>query len=79
MLTRLVIFVCFVLVFSPSAEVSHLAFHVLLFQRQRCLYIFAGQRSKEYLNDLQLYNVDTDHVKTINDGTCKDIARGTEL
>lgn len=50
--------------------------HSMLFHpKQRCLYIFAGQRCKEYLNDLQLYEVDTDRIKTINDGTCKDIAR----
>jgi len=34
----------------------------------RLLYIFAGQRQKEYLSDFFTYNVDTDEIVTINDG-----------
>lgn len=40
-----------------------------IFQKKRLLYIFAGQRSKEYLSDFFTYNVDTDQVQIICDGT----------
>ena len=40
------------------------------------LYIFAGQRSKEYLTDFLAYRVDTDQIETISDGTKKDTAQG---
>ncbi|XP_066283972.1 muskelin-like [Branchiostoma lanceolatum] len=47
--------------------------HSMLFHTQRRqLYIFAGQRSKEYLNDFFTYNVDTDEVEFISDGTKKE-------
>ncbi len=47
-----------------------------MFQKLRVLYIFAGQRSKEYLTDFLAYHVDTDQIETISDGT-KDSAKGT--
>ncbi len=34
----------------------------------RLLYIFAGQRHKEYLSDFFTYNVDTDEIVIVNDG-----------
>jgi len=42
--------------------------HSMLFHPQmRKLFIFAGQRSKEYLNDFFSYNVDTDEIELISD------------
>lgn len=41
-------------------------------QKRRLLYVFAGQRSKEYLNDFFTYNVDTGQIDIITDGTKKD-------
>uniref|UniRef100_A0A7N6BSR6 LisH domain-containing protein n=1 Tax=Anabas testudineus TaxID=64144 RepID=A0A7N6BSR6_ANATE len=47
--------------------------HCMLFHtRNRCLYVFGGQRSKTYLNDFFSYDVDGDHVEIISDGTKKD-------
>uniref|UniRef100_A0A7N6ANV2 F5/8 type C domain-containing protein n=1 Tax=Anabas testudineus TaxID=64144 RepID=A0A7N6ANV2_ANATE len=40
--------------------------------KNRCLYVFGGQRSKTYLNDFFSYDVDGDHVEIISDGTKKD-------
>lgn len=37
----------------------------------RKLYIFAGQRSKEYLKDFFSYNVDMDELEIISDGQRK--------
>lgn len=48
-------------------------------QKKRCLYIFAGQRSKEYLSDLLVYHVDTDTIEVVSDGTRKDRSRGEIL
>ncbi len=45
-------------------------------QRNRCLYVFGGQRSKMYLNDFFSYDVDGDHVEIISDGTKKDSGMG---
>ncbi len=45
-------------------------------QRNRCLYVFGGQRSKTYLNDFFSYDVDSDHVEIISDGTKKDSGMG---
>ena len=45
-------------------------------QRRRLLYIFAGQRSKEYLNDFFTYNVDTGQIDVITDGSRKDSQGG---
>lgn len=47
--------------------------HCMLFHaKNRCLYVFGGQRSKTYLNDFFSYDVDSDHVEIISDGTKKD-------
>uniref|UniRef100_A0A3P8UPD0 Muskelin 1, intracellular mediator containing kelch motifs n=1 Tax=Cynoglossus semilaevis TaxID=244447 RepID=A0A3P8UPD0_CYNSE len=47
--------------------------HCMLFHiRNRCLYVFGGQRAKTYLNDFFSYDVDGDHVEVISDGTKKD-------
>ena len=47
---------------------------------QRVLYIFAGQRAKEYLNDFLSYNVDTKTVDVVSDGKKKEGCQaGTEL
>lgn len=52
--------------------------HSMLFHpRKRCLYIFAGQRSKEFLNDFLTYNIDTGQIDMIVDGTKKDSQGGT--
>lgn len=48
-------------------------------QRNRCLYVFGGQRSKTYLNDFFSYDVDGDHVEIISDGTKKDSGMGNTL
>ncbi|XP_050461630.1 muskelin isoform X2 [Cataglyphis hispanica] len=41
--------------------------HSMLFHpRSRKLYIFAGQRGKEYLSDFFTYEVDTQHIEYIN-------------
>lgn len=48
----------------------------LIPQRNRCLYVFGGQRSKTYLNDFFSYDVDGDHVEIISDGTKKDSGMG---
>ena len=36
------------------------------------LYIFAGQRSKEYLNDFYSYNIDSGTVHIVSDSTDKE-------
>ncbi|RUS82092.1 hypothetical protein EGW08_010137 [Elysia chlorotica] len=47
--------------------------HSMLFHPvRRVLYIFAGQRSKDYLNDFLSYQVDTKEVKVVSDGKSKD-------
>ncbi|XP_061418708.1 muskelin isoform X2 [Lethenteron reissneri] len=46
--------------------------HCMLFHTNRHLYVFGGQRAKTYLNDFFSYNVDTDHVDIISDGTKKE-------
>lgn len=48
-------------------------------QRNRCLYVFGGQRSKTYLNDFFSYDVDADHVEIISDGTKKDSGMGKNI
>lgn len=59
---------------SVSLHVLDLA--LLSQQRNRCLYVFGGQRSKTYLNDFFSYDVDGDHVEIISDGTKKDSGMG---
>ena len=46
--------------------------NLLCFQKTRLLYIFAGQRLKEYLTDFLAYHVDEDRIEVISDGTGKD-------
>ncbi|XP_054277610.1 muskelin isoform X2 [Macrosteles quadrilineatus] len=48
--------------------------HSMLFHPiERKLFIFAGQRSKEYLNDFLTYDVDTGVIRVISDGSKKHI------
>ncbi|KAG8336247.1 Muskelin 1, intracellular mediator containing kelch motif [Homalodisca vitripennis] len=48
--------------------------HSMLFHPiERKLFIFAGQRSKEYLNDFFTYDVDSGVVKQISDGSKRQI------
>lgn len=72
--------VCYLLQKSFPSILLVPVIHILkstccLFQSLRLLYIFAGQRQKEYLNDFFTYNVDTGEVIVINDGTCKEGAQ----
>ncbi|KAK7101686.1 muskelin-like [Littorina saxatilis] len=47
--------------------------HSMLFHPvKRVLYIFAGQRAKEYLNDFLAYHVDTGTIEVVSDGTNKE-------
>ena len=48
-------------------------------QTQRCLYIFAGERNRDHLNDIWLFHVDTNEVQHIADVYCKDSLRGILL
>lgn len=41
--------------------------------------MFGGQRSKTYLNDFFSYDVDSDHVDIISDGTKKDSGMGKNI
>lgn len=41
---------------------------MLFHDKKRLLYIFAGQRQKEYLSDFFIYNVDTNEIKVLCDG-----------
>ncbi|KAG8180418.1 hypothetical protein JTE90_022767 [Oedothorax gibbosus] len=55
---------------TQNAEIKSRIGHSMLFhEKTRLLYIFAGQRSKEYLSDFFTYNVDTDKVEVICDGS----------
>ncbi|CAI9718917.1 muskelin-like isoform X1 [Octopus vulgaris] len=58
---------------EDCSEVRSRIGHSMLFHpKKRLLYIFAGQRSKEYLNDFFTYDVDSHRVEVITDGTRKD-------
>ena len=48
-------------------------FFFITFQKRRVLYIFAGQRSKEYLNDFFMYHVDNGQIEILLDGSQKDV------
>lgn len=52
---------------------SRIGHSMLFHEKQRLLYIFAGQRSKEYLSDLFTYNVDTDEIRVICDGAKSEV------
>ena len=43
-------------------------------QGTRQLYILAGQRNKEYLTDFFTYNIDSNTVTSISDGSGKDLS-----
>uniref|UniRef100_A0A8C6SC68 Muskelin 1, intracellular mediator containing kelch motifs n=1 Tax=Neogobius melanostomus TaxID=47308 RepID=A0A8C6SC68_9GOBI len=59
--------------FHCASDIQSRIGHCMLFHtRNRCLYVFGGQRSKTYLNDFFSYDVDGDHVEIISDGTKKD-------
>lgn len=51
---------------------SRIGHSMLFHSKKRVLYIFAGQRSKEYLSDFIGYHVDSSTVEVIADGTNKD-------
>lgn len=51
---------------------SRIGHSMLFHSKKRVLYIFAGQRSKEYLSDFIGYHVDSGTVEVISDGTSKD-------
>ncbi|BFZ08913.1 hypothetical protein BsWGS_11952 [Bradybaena similaris] len=51
---------------------SRIGHSMLLHPVKHVLYIFAGQRAKEYLNDFISYNLDTGEIKTVSDGNRKD-------
>uniref|UniRef100_A0A8C7KLU0 Muskelin 1, intracellular mediator containing kelch motifs n=1 Tax=Oncorhynchus kisutch TaxID=8019 RepID=A0A8C7KLU0_ONCKI len=57
---------------GPEDVQSRIGHCMLFHTRNRCLYVFGGQRSKTYLNDFFSYDVDGDHVEIISDGTKKD-------
>ncbi|XP_076052997.1 muskelin 1 [Oratosquilla oratoria] len=59
---------------DPNEIKSRIGHSMLFHSGTRQLYIFAGQRNKEYLTDYFTYNVDTDVVTYISDGTRKDAA-----
>ncbi|KAI9560300.1 hypothetical protein GHT06_014315 [Daphnia sinensis] len=54
---------------GPIEMRSRIGHSMLFHPIERKLFIFAGQRSKEYLNDFFTYNVDTGEVTTVTDGT----------
>lgn len=60
---------------TPAEMRSRIGHSMLFHPGDRKLYIFAGQRSKEYLNDFFTYNVDTGVVETVTDGTRRDPAQ----
>ncbi|XP_049964033.1 muskelin isoform X1 [Schistocerca serialis cubense] len=58
---------------APCTAIRSRVGHSMLFHPSyRQLFIFAGQRSKEYLNDFFTYNVDTHEVNIISEGTKKE-------
>nr|KAF6418967.1 muskelin 1 [Rousettus aegyptiacus] len=61
---------------GPEDIQSRIGHCMLFHSKNRCLYVFGGQRSKTYLNDFFSYDVDSDHVDIISDGTKKDSGMG---
>ncbi|XP_033744964.1 muskelin-like isoform X1 [Pecten maximus] len=60
-------------VMTDCAELRSRIGHSMLFHpKRRVLYVFAGQRAKEYLNDFFSYNVDTGQIEIIADGSKKE-------
>lgn len=59
--------------FSACLKVTHTCLHhFFLSQCSRKLYVFAGQRNKEYLNDFFSYDVDTGSIEQFSETTRKD-------
>ncbi|XP_042910813.1 muskelin isoform X2 [Parasteatoda tepidariorum] len=52
--------------FEIKSRIGH---SMLFHEKSRLLYIFAGQRAKEYLSDFFTYNVDSDRIDFICDGS----------
>lgn len=57
---------------GPQDIRSRMGHSMLLDTKQHMLYIFGGQRSKEYVNDFFSYDIDQDSVTMIHDGTKKE-------
>ncbi|KAG7169261.1 Muskelin-like [Homarus americanus] len=57
---------------GPQDIKSRIGHSMLFHSGSRQLFILAGQRNKEYLTDFFMYNIDTDTVSFISDGTRKD-------
>ncbi|XP_077487639.1 muskelin 1 isoform X1 [Amblyomma americanum] len=53
---------------GPQDVRARIGHSMLFHEKSRLLYIFAGQRSKEYLTDFFTYNVDTDQMNILCDG-----------
>lgn len=53
---------------SANGIKSRIGHSMLFHEKLRLLYIFAGQRHKDYLGDFFTYNVDTDEINVICDG-----------
>uniref|UniRef100_A0A2R5LHF5 Putative muskelin n=2 Tax=Ornithodoros turicata TaxID=34597 RepID=A0A2R5LHF5_9ACAR len=53
---------------GPQEVRARIGHSMLFHEKSRLLYIFAGQRSKEYLTDFFTYNVDLDQVNILCDG-----------
>lgn len=58
---------------NPSALRSRVGHSMLFHPIYRKLFIFAGQRSKDYLNDFFSYDVDTGTVEHISEGAKRDV------
>lgn len=60
-------YVCWNVFWTIFIKRSTVNFEVVnLSQGSRKLYIFAGQRGKEYLSDFVTYEIDTNHIEHIN-------------
>lgn len=57
---------------DSSSLKSRIGHSMLFHPVKRLLYIFAGQRGKDYLNDFLSYNVDTGTVDIVSDGKKKE-------
>nr|XP_002130194.1 muskelin-like [Ciona intestinalis] len=57
---------------GPQDIRSRIGHSMLLDSKNHRLYIFGGQRSKEYVNDFFYYDIDRDQVTVLNDGTRKE-------
>ncbi|XP_039250977.2 muskelin-like [Styela clava] len=57
---------------GPQDIRSRIGHSMLLDTETHCLYIFGGQRSKEYVNDFFVYDINQDSVNVLHDGTKKE-------